>query len=621
MPALSATTLAFDDSCSSLTAQLDTVHGLTDSSSSSHSKLIQRRSLLQTEIETAHHLNKHFLKSRTLAKHLSSSPPNKDLLHLYSQCLLSLTFFKKNPHYQSSPKCLLELKKVHSKIVEKLSTYLHLQIPKDVILTDETSKARKRSSVTSAINSSPKFKLHVEQGIVTLLRGLIKKGEQEVEQENFWITEEGQPGYGFIIDDNVMVETGIWAVNVYAASRRLDLSTSFFIPRQDPEWRESILEFIGVVNLFIVRVGKEKEAFKLVCGNVDGWDSIVSLPISYMQKSLRRLREGRVEGVREKGSRCLSMLRLFSFFKEREEGMRELVGRGVQGSIFKGVGKEVEVVCMEGLKDVAEGIASVEEVGEGDGGICRVTSDTCYAVKCVKAEEKSLEELCEGKNCGWDVGGKAGEDFVRHLVILCINRIVEAGKGYRDGGRKGEARREIFLLNNACYLRKQLGEKAEEGKTIGEGSDEEADEFVLEEDWFTDMLNQMMDKAYQGYVRNSLGVLRSYLTDVDTSKFKYQSGNLLSLDSGRQLKSRFGGFSDALQEMHEYSGGLRIWSDPWREKIQQDGVAVVEEYTVFFDKYSRYQFSKKKQEEYLRYPPMVARSVIEGLFTEEGKGE
>ena len=81
---------------------------------------------------------------------------------------------------------------------------------------------------------------------------------------------------------------------------------------------------------------------------------------------------------------------------------------------------QVEVVCMEGLKDVAEGIASVEEVGEGDGGICRVTSDTCYAVKCVKAEEKSLEELCEGKNCGWDVGGKAGEDFVRHLVILSI---------------------------------------------------------------------------------------------------------------------------------------------------------------------------------------------------------
>ena len=73
--------------------------------------------------------------------------------------------------------------------------------------------------------------------------------------------------------------------------------------------------------------------------------------------------------------------------------------------------------------------------------------------------------------------------------------------------------------------------------------------------------------------------------------------------------------------MHEYSGGLRIWSDPWREKIQQDGVAVVEEYTVFFNKYSRYQFSKKKQEEYLRYPPMVARSVIEGLFTEEEKGE
>ena len=31
------------------------------------------------------------------------------------------------------------------------------------------------------------------------------------------------------------------------------------------------------------------------------------------------------------------------------------------------------------------------------------------------------------------------------------------------------------------------------------------------------------------------------MTEVDAGNFKYQSGNLLSLDSGRQLKSRFGG--------------------------------------------------------------------------------
>ncbi|GMH71568.1 hypothetical protein TrST_g1375 [Triparma strigata] len=275
---------------------------------------------------------------------------------------------------------------------------------------------------------------------------------------------------------------------------------------------------------------------------------------------------------------------------------------------------------MESLKEVAEGISLVTEVGLGDSSICRVTSDTCYAIRCVKVESDSLSKICDGKKCSWNVGGEGGDDYVRHLVILCIERIVEAGKGYKDGGRKGEARREVFLLNNACYLLAQLG-SAPENKTIGEGSDCESDSFVLTDSWFTSMLNSMIDKAYRGYVRNSFEVLRSYLTEVDAGKFKYQSGNLLSLDSGRQLKSRFGGFADALQEMHEYSGGLRIWSSPWLDKIQQDGLAVIDEYTVFFDKYSRYQFSKKKQEEYLRYPPMVARSIIEGLFKQEGKGE
>ena len=83
--------------------------------------------------------------------------------------------------------------------------------------------------------------------------------------------------------------------------------------------------------------------------------------------------------------------------------------------------------------------------------------------------------------------------------------------------------------------------------------------------------------------------------------------------------NRFGGFADALQELHEYHLPFHVYSPAVKADILAEGLKVCEEYEVFFGRYSRYQFSKKKQEEYLRYPPMVAKGVLEDLFA--GKEE
>ena len=77
---------------------------------------------------------------------------------------------------------------------------------------------------------------------------------------------------------------------------------------------------------------------------------------------------------------------------------------------------------------------------------------------------------------------------------------------------------------------------------VVEGSDEEDDTFHIPDTWFHDMLGNMRERAVEGYGRATWGALRGFLTEVDEGAFKYQGGGaLLTLESGRQLKSRFGG--------------------------------------------------------------------------------
>jgi hypothetical protein len=130
------------------------------------------------------------------------------------------------------------------------------------------------------------------------------------------------------------------------------------------------------------------------------------------------------------------------------------------------------------------------------------------------------------------------------------------------------------------------------------------------------MLVAMEKKAEETILVETFGSLADNLSDVDTSTFKYQNSKtrLLSLDSGRLLKSRFGGFNDTLQAMHSTMSSLTL-PDPNREKLLRSGRGMVQErYQAFFEKYSVYTFSKKNQAEYTRYPPILAESVFADLF-------
>jgi len=114
----------------------------------------------------------------------------------------------------------------------------------------------------------------------------------------------------------------------------------------------------------------------------------------------------------------------------------------------------------------------------------------------------------------------------------------------------------------------------------------------------------------------TFGALAAHLADVDTSNFKYQNAKtkLLTLDSGRLLKSKFGGFNDTLTAMHGTMSTVAL-PESARHMVLSEGKDMVRErYKSFFETYSVYNFSKKKQDEYLRYPPILADSIYDELF-------
>ena len=86
------------------------------------------------------------------------------------------------------------------------------------------------------------------------------------------------------------------------------------------------------------------------------------------------------------------------------------------------------------------------------------------------------------------------------------------------------------MVNNVFYMQSHFTESE---KGVG---------------WWKDMCEGLIRKNREKYERGTWAVIRENLTDVDKGKFKYQAGGkLLTLECGRLLKSRFGGFAESLE--------------------------------------------------------------------------
>ena len=128
------------------------------------------------------------------------------------------------------------------------------------------------------------------------------------------------------------------------------------------------------------------------------------------------------------------------------------------------------------------------------------------------------------------MGEEAGEldSFVRFLVMRLLNSLKGKALNYtKDGRDDGQARSNLFMLNNSFYLLEELGPSSKEPSVAEEvNTEEKAAEdrelYRIDNSWFVDKINKLMDSEK---VRGRRGDLALWL--------------LLSLDFQRAIYSHF----------------------------------------------------------------------------------
>ena len=188
---------------------------------------------------------------------------------------------------------------------------------------------------------------------------------------------------------------------------------------------------------------------------------------------------------------------------------------------------------------------------------------------------------------------------------------MSAGKAQNyknDEGPDSQAKSHLFMMNNTFYLLELL---ASNGVVDVEGGEN----YRINAPWF----KQKMTKSFESEKVKYLAyweVLNRHLTDVDDRELNYQNKKeVLSLESGRLLKSRFSGFIEDFERVYVVHRNFTVIDPKLREMLQGDIRRVfLSRYKAFFDKYSRIQFSKKNMENYLKSPPQKLDSLIGQLF-------
>jgi exocyst complex protein 7 len=157
-----------------------------------------------------------------------------------------------------------------------------------------------------------------------------------------------------------------------------------------------------------------------------------------------------------------------------------------------------------------------------------------------------------------------------------------------------ELKANLYLMNNSYYVLNQLGPSTEvkdKGKKrlprLVADKEIDGDDFKIESDWFTEVVGNVFSSALQSYL-SQWESLKNHLTSIDERSLEYQGGsNLLSLESGRILKSRFSGFNDEFERLHNRHKGLMV-EDGLKEPLTTDiRKAFYGTYKKFFDNYSK----------------------------------
>jgi exocyst complex protein 7 len=170
-----------------------------------------------------------------------------------------------------------------------------------------------------------------------------------------------------------------------------------------------------------------------------------------------------------------------------------------------------------------------------------------------------------------------------------------------------QAKSHMFMINNTYYMLRQLRSKSSKNQVVKD----ESEHYNIEGSWFENDIRKVYDAERKKYLDlweplNQFSVMLA------------EKGNTVSNEGSRLLKTRFTGFNEEFEKFHNLHMGLSVADASLRRNLQNEVKGVFfPRYQRFYEKYSTVRFSKKKQEEYLKFPPEKVEQMIGELFNSE----
>mmetsp|Transcript_23760 Transcript_23760/g.39172 ORF Transcript_23760/g.39172 Transcript_23760/m.39172 type:complete len:846 (-) Transcript_23760:9-2546(-) len=316
-----------------------------------------------------------------------------------------------------------------------------------------------------------------------------------------------------------------------------------------------------------------------------------------------------VDGVRMLGP-SLSRLCDLASIGSGESTIASALCISLHRSTVKNCSKTLENLARSIQLDPLEGTKHVPT----DARVAKVSSDVVHAIRVISPFASAYKSVSKRRNLPWDegMGDDAGEIdiFVRFLIKQLIVSLQGKAQNYKnEENPDNQAKTHLFMMNNMYYLLDSLGPDGYEH------INDESENYRIKAPWFQSKMNKIFEGEKAKYLA-SWEVLNNHLTKVDERELNYKDKkDILSLESGRLIKSRFSGFIEDFERIYLVHRTFTVIDPKLRETLQNDIRNVfMARYKAFFDRYASIKFSKKNMENYLKYPPNKLDSLIGQLF-------
>jgi exocyst complex component 7 len=223
---------------------------------------------------------------------------------------------------------------------------------------------------------------------------------------------------------------------------------------------------------------------------------------------------------------------------EEQQSLASILCIAIHRTTVKNTARTLENLAKAIQDDPVKGSAQRVK----DARVALLTVDVVRAIKVISPFDSAYKSVSKRRQLPWDpnLGDEAGEldSFIRFLTMRLINSLKGKANNYlKHADDLGLARSSMFMMNNSFYLRDELGPKPD---MIGM----KKEDFRIESGWYTDKINKLFESEKGKYL-SLWSALNTHLTSVEHDELEYQKNEtILSLDSGRLIKSRFSGFNE-----------------------------------------------------------------------------